>query len=139
MVDFIDTAHVRIDADTVGVGALEKSAFYVPDGHALGMVQHSQMTALGQPSEEVPRSIFNSGVVAFPAGKRRDWLAYATSATEALLFADQEILNVLYAGDIHGLPATLNSDLQVQTANIREDVVIGHFLGSQKPWHLMGC
>jgi lipopolysaccharide biosynthesis glycosyltransferase len=138
MADFIDTAHVWVDADTVGLGALQKSAFYVSDGHALGMVQESQMTKLGQPREEDPRLIFNSGVVAFPAGKRRDWLAYATSGTEAVLFADQEIFNVLYAGDIHGLPATLNSNLQVQTANIREDAVIGHFLGSQKPWHLMG-
>ena len=138
MADFIDTAHVWVDADTVGLGALQKSAFYVSDGHALGMVQSSQMNKLGQPREEDPRLIFNAGVVAFPAGKRRDWLAYATSATEALLFADQEIFNVLYAGDIHGLPGTLNSNFQVQAANILTDAVIGHFPGSHKPWHLMG-
>lgn len=136
MADSIADEHVWVDSDMLVVSGLSKD---LPDllGHSIGMVRAGKVSGLPEERDRDPRATFNSGLIFWGTQKRLDWRRYLTQISTPLLWADQEVFNLLYRNDIMELEPRLNASGQGERNVIDAKVI--HFLGNHKPWHLHGA
>lgn len=133
LADEIRDPHLWIDADTVLLRPIAVDEIKL-DGNLIGMVKTAEgiMTRGNNDLQTAGEMEFNSGFIAWSGPTRLDWDSYIRSVDHELVFEDQEVLNMLYAGKI----APLSGDLNWSGSNLSfEEVAVLHFMGNHKPWH----
>lgn len=135
--DKLELEHFWVDSDMICLSRppFEEVLRSMPLGW-IGMVAHLDMSKNGFNSSD-PRERFNSGLISFGKSAKFDWLSYAISKDGALHFGDQEIFNMGFLSNVVPLDGSWNSDFTVSPERLLGGPYFAHFLGSQKPWHLM--
>lgn len=124
---------------------------HLPSAHpfaagAIGTVEYSLegnfFRSLGMNNND---ATFNAGVIVFnckrcaEVGFVKRCLDFANQYPDALLSADQTILNALFCRDFYPLPEPFNRLITPhQRLSETLDPAIYHFVGSPKPWDLLG-
>jgi lipopolysaccharide biosynthesis glycosyltransferase len=147
-----DEQHVLyLDADVVVQLDINSALESAVDGHPLyavlkGNVERSLDREFYSAKGLAPHhEVFNAGVLVFDCPSCRDWrlLDRALSVTKQqgsrLLSADQPVFNLLFSEQRGRLPSNLNIVVSPETPQ-RLELVEGifHFVGSPKPWDLLG-
>lgn len=87
---------------------------------------------------------FNAGIILFNLSKWRQegidkrWEAMTQTYPSEFISHDQTILNALSKGSFRRLPAKFNVAWKPGRTLLKTDEKIIHFLGSPKPWDIMG-
>lgn len=118
------------------------AAGFVVDGTVKNALESRFFQSLGK-NPDGPA--FNSGVI---LTQRKQWLeqdcwnrikAFCEQYSNQLLAADQTVLNALMAENCYHLPVEYNIKLfPKRTSKIGDKAGIYHFVGSPKPWDLLG-
>lgn len=150
--DLIDEPRfLYIDSDTLALidvsplFAMDMGSFpagFVVDGKVKHVLEHRFFLSPGKAPEG---PAFNSGVILM---QRQEWMAqdcwprikaFCERYSDQLLAADQTALNAILAEDCFHLPPEFNVKLfPKRSSRIDEKPGIYHFVGSPKPWDLLG-
>lgn len=132
-----------LDADIIINGDI--SVFYNQDFNDMCLV----VCANGNPNEEIKKKMgikkehiyFNSGVLLINLEKLRDYrnmdeiLKVCESVRDKLVNPDQDILNLLYQGQVKYADEHIyNWQIHAMKEPLKPDVKIIHYTGPNKPW-----
>lgn len=134
LADSIPEPHLWIDADTIALPGWDSiTESVLQSNESEGLVVAERGTGSGGPSKDLP---FNAGVLGWPRGARRDWVA-PLSAMDAVETQEQALFNALYAATARYVSEKFNT-LTYRLDQLDDDDLpfIIHYAGAHKPWHL---
>jgi lipopolysaccharide biosynthesis glycosyltransferase len=134
--DIVQGVHLWLDSDAIFVGPMDWRELETVIGEmSIGMVSHNEMSFPATNLKLDERAEYNSGVIMWGDTKRLPWRDYARRGEE-LLWADQEVFNMVYRGRIVSLEGKYNRNFTI--CSWTGSNVIAHYPGTQKPWQVWG-
>jgi len=128
--DEVSSSHLWIDLDAIGLEGWDSIYDYVnsaAESEGLVVARKLDSFATG----------FNAGVLGWPRGRRRPWVAALQDLPERRFSAEQGLFNLLYGETAQRVSVAFNLvSFWVDIIDAAHRPKILHFAGPSKPWHL---
>lgn len=137
LADYVQDAHLWIDADTVGLpgwDAIFDDIYSTSEDEGLVVSVRSGKRTY-DPTK--PSTLaFNAGVLGWPEGQRRNWREPLSSLARVET-QEQFLFNQLYATTARRIPEKYNLlTYRIDVLDTDDMPRIIHYAGAHKPWHL---